>query len=262
MKQHPIATIQMASGGRIKLEIYPECAPNTATSFIWLANQGAYDQREIKRIVPDFVIQPSFTSFDRDPICDYMISGEYRANGVENNLKLSKYTVAMGGDGEALASGSCFFIAVADCEEKLDGKYAAFAKVIEGFEEIERLLHVELEEKETDLPNVVVNEPKVPEIMTSIRVETFGEVYGEPIKTNGVWAYEKNAIRLNQIYRHFKGNDYLVLHLAKHSETGEDLIVYQALYGEKGIWVRPLSMFVETVKHEGKWVKRFKPISE
>lgn len=58
-------------------------------------------------------------------------------------------------------------------------------------------------------------------------------------------------------YRHFKGNDYLVLHIAKHSKTLEDYVVYQALYGEMGIWIRPLSMFEEMVDFHGEIVERF-----
>jgi len=65
------------------------------------------------------------------------------------------------------------------------------------------------------------------------------------------------TIKTGKKYRHFKGNEYLVLHLAKHSETLEDLVVYQALYGEQGIWVRPLAMFLQQVKVEGKLVNRF-----
>lgn len=61
-------------------------------------------------------------------------------------------------------------------------------------------------------------------------------------------------------YRHFKGNEYLVLYLAKHSESEEDMVVYQALYGNKGIWVRPLSMFLEQVEINGKLVSRFEEI--
>ncbi len=59
------------------------------------------------------------------------------------------------------------------------------------------------------------------------------------------------------VYRHYKGNHYQVLYLAKHSETLEDMVVYQALYGEHGIWVRPASMWNETVDYQGKQVKRF-----
>lgn len=63
-------------------------------------------------------------------------------------------------------------------------------------------------------------------------------------------------------YRHFKGKEYLVLYQAKHSETLEDMVVYQALYGERGIWVRPLSMFLEKVEVNGKMVERFMEIEE
>ncbi|SHJ73785.1 Protein of unknown function [Clostridium amylolyticum] len=67
----------------------------------------------------------------------------------------------------------------------------------------------------------------------------------------------ERKLKVGSIYKHFKGNEYLVLHKAKHSETLEDLVVYQALYGERGIWVRPLKMFLEQVEIEGKLVNRF-----
>lgn len=63
-------------------------------------------------------------------------------------------------------------------------------------------------------------------------------------------------------YRHFKGNEYEVLYLAHHSETMEEMVVYRALYGEMGIWVRPASMWLETVEREGKTYQRFTYIGE
>ena len=65
-----------------------------------------------------------------------------------------------------------------------------------------------------------------------------------------------------EYYRHFKGNIYRVLHIAKHSETLEDMVVYQAMYGERGIWVRPLSMFEEVIERDGKTIRRFSPITK
>ena len=62
-------------------------------------------------------------------------------------------------------------------------------------------------------------------------------------------------------YRHFKGNVYRVLHIAKHSETLEDIVVYQAMYGERGIWVRPKAMFEEVIERDGKAVRRFEEIT-
>ncbi|MGE5627419.1 MAG: DUF1653 domain-containing protein [Solirubrobacterales bacterium] len=71
-----------------------------------------------------------------------------------------------------------------------------------------------------------------------------------------------NLVKINRKYRHFKGKEYLVLNVAKHSETFEEYVVYQALYGEFGIWVRPLSMFLEKVMVDGKEVSRFTEILE
>lgn len=64
------------------------------------------------------------------------------------------------------------------------------------------------------------------------------------------------------LYEHYKGHRYEVLHLARHSETEEDLVVYRALYGDRGVWVRPLAMFAETVEHGGVEVPRFRRIAE
>jgi len=66
---------------------------------------------------------------------------------------------------------------------------------------------------------------------------------------------------MEQYYRHFKGNIYKVLHIAKHTETLEDMVVYQAMYGEGGIWVRPRAMFEETIERDGKIIRRFSPIA-
>ena len=75
---------------------------------------------------------------------------------------------------------------------------------------------------------------------------------------------EKNnrKLKIGKKYRHFKGKEYLVLHIAKHSETLEELVVYQALYGEKGIWVRPLDMFLGQVEVNGMLVNRFEECEE
>ena len=72
----------------------------------------------------------------------------------------------------------------------------------------------------------------------------------------------QRTLNIGKKYKHFKGKEYLVLHIAKHSETLEDLVVYQALYGECGIWVRPLSMFLEQVEVNGKLVNRFEECVE
>ncbi|MBR6755495.1 MAG: DUF1653 domain-containing protein [Peptococcaceae bacterium] len=72
----------------------------------------------------------------------------------------------------------------------------------------------------------------------------------------------KNQLVIGGKYRHYKDKEYRVLHLATHSETGEQLVIYQALYGEMGIWARPLDMFLETVEVNGETVFRFSYIEE
>lgn len=67
---------------------------------------------------------------------------------------------------------------------------------------------------------------------------------------------------MRRYYRHFKGNIYKVLHIAKHSETLEDIVVYQAMYGERGIWVRPKNMFDEVIERDGRLIRRFAEITD
>lgn len=73
---------------------------------------------------------------------------------------------------------------------------------------------------------------------------------------------EKRVVKVGKRYRHFKGNEYLVLHVAKHSETLEEMVVYQALYGEKGIWVRPLEMFLDQKEVDGRMIYRFEELGD
>jgi len=180
--KNPIATITMKSGNKIIIELYPKEAPNSVNCFIDLANKGLFDNRDIKRIVPNFVLQPTYDSFGRDPLCNVAINGEFRANGIENNLKIEKGVVALGGDGEKMAGGSCFFITLSDeAGAKLDGKFPGFGKVIEGYDEVQRIASVETKSIDVATEGVTVNEPIIPETIETIKVETFGVKYDEPI---------------------------------------------------------------------------------
>lgn len=180
--KNPIAIMTMANGNKITIELYPKEAPNTVNSFIYLAGKGLFNNREIKRIVPNFVIQPTYDSFNRDPECNIAINGEFRVNGIENNLKIEKGVVALGGDGEKLAGVSCFFITLSDeAGAKLDGKFAGFGRVIDGYEEVERIASVKTKAVNIGTEGVIVNEPIVPEIIKSVKIETFGVTYADPI---------------------------------------------------------------------------------
>lgn len=180
--KNPIATMTMSSGNKVIMELMPKEAPNSVNCFIHLANKGLFNNREIKRIAPNFVLQPTYDSFDRDPECNVAVAGEFRENGFENNLKIEKGVVALGGDGKTMSGVSCFYITLSDeAGKRLDGKYTAIGRVIEGYEEVERIVSVETKSVDCGIPGVVVNEPMVPEIIESITVETFGVTYNEPI---------------------------------------------------------------------------------
>lgn len=180
--KNPIATMTMSNGNKIVIELMPQEAPNSVNCFIYLINKGVFNNREIKRIVPGFVIQPTYDSFNRDTVSNVAVDGEFRENGFNNNLKLEKGVVALGGDGKTMAGPSCFYFVLSDeSGKKLDGKYTGIGRVIEGYEEIERIEKVETKSVDVGTPGVAVNEPIVPEIIMSITIETFGVVYAEPI---------------------------------------------------------------------------------
>lgn len=176
--KHPIATIKMANGAEIIVELYPEEAPNTVNSFIYLAKNGAYDNYPIRRVVPGWVLDVSYTAFDKD-ICKYLIPNESRCEGFPNNLKVEPGVIGMGGYAQDEIAGGEFFFPYTS--ENLDGRYPAFGKVISGWEEIERIEKVELRPVPTK-QNLVINEPVSPEVIKSVTVETFGVDYPEPYR--------------------------------------------------------------------------------
>ncbi len=159
----------MDNGAEIVFELYPKHAPLACESFIKLANSGKYDNKPIERIVPDFVIQPSYNYFN-DPELNFDIQGEFKAAGYENGLGNDKYDVALAGDGKKLSSGSEFFFTL-KYDPRLDGRFTTFGKVISGWEEIERLANLDLINIPCDIPEVIINKPSVEQIIKSIRVE-------------------------------------------------------------------------------------------
>ncbi|MBR2502726.1 MAG: peptidylprolyl isomerase [Oscillospiraceae bacterium] len=177
--KNPIAKMY-THGGVITIELYPDAAPNTVNSFIWSAQQGFYRSRLIKRVVKDFVLQPSYSHFE-DENCDFMLEGEFAANGYENPVQFEKYVVAMAGDGEKESHGCEFFITLSDkAAEKLQGKFAPFGRVVDGFDEVDRLADVEVADVKINGVNAVIKQPVKDEYMLDIKVETFGRSCPEP----------------------------------------------------------------------------------
>lgn len=177
VQKNPIATITMADGGVMKLELYPEIAPNTVKNFIALANSGFYDGTVFHRIYAGFMIQGGDPEGTGSGGPGYSIKGEFAANGFQNDLSHERGVISMARATKPDTAGSQFFIMHADYTG-LDGQYAAFGKLIEGYETLDAIAATPVTynlwgEKSVPLVNVV---------MESVRVETFGVDYGEPEK--------------------------------------------------------------------------------
>lgn len=213
---NPVATMEIEGYGTVKIELYPDKAPNTVTNFIRLANRGFYNDSTFHRTIPNSVIQGGAKNGDTtaspklSDIMDnvetdkeYSIKGEFIANGYNtNNIKHEKGVISMArGDYSRYSSslitqgynsaGSQFFIMTED-NTQLDGKYAAFGKVIEGMDIVEKIANVEVFYRESELKenekapkdeegNTIQSDtPKEQPVIKSISVETYGVDYGIP----------------------------------------------------------------------------------
>lgn len=170
--KNPVATIEMEDGKIIKLELYPEIAPNTVRNFISLANSKFYDGLIFHRVISDFMIQggdPEGTGMGGP---DYSIYGEFTNNQFENTLLHTKGVISMARSNDKNSAGSQFFIMHGDTPS-LDGDYASFGKVIEGMDVVDSIAQVETGSNDRPKKDIKIK---------SIRVDTFGVTYNEPVK--------------------------------------------------------------------------------
>ncbi|WP_053956555.1 peptidylprolyl isomerase [Inediibacterium massiliense] len=168
--QNPIVTIQMENRGQIKVELYPEIAPNTVNNFISLVQKGFYDGLIFHRVIPGFMIQGGCPEGIGTGGPRYTIKGEFSSNGFSNALKHQRGVISMARAAHPDSAGSQFFIMHEDSPH-LDGEYAAFGKVIEGIEEVDRIAKAR-----TNFQDKPLEEEK----MEKVIVELFGEEYKEP----------------------------------------------------------------------------------
>lgn len=176
--QHPIATVKMSSGAVIRIELYPEIAPNAVGSFIDLAKKGVFDHYPVERVVPGWVLDVSYHAFHSPEAC-YFIPNDVKSG---NYMEAVFGTVGLGGYGEPDIAGGEFFFPLADCPA-ITGKYPIFGKVIEGLEELRRIEAVETYPVPfPGEPTVKINTPASPEFIEQVTVETFGEEYLEPVR--------------------------------------------------------------------------------
>ncbi len=198
--QNPIVTMEIEGYGTVKIELYPDMAPNTVANFIKLANRGYYNGLTFHRTIPDFMIQGGDKKGDgtgavyySDLKDDgeekaYTIEGEFIANGYKKNtLRHEEGVISMArGDYSQYglttegynSAGSQFFIMTGD-NSSLNGLYSAFGKVTEGMDIVHKIENVEVVTRDSSATEGV-DKPVNPPVITSITVETFGVDYGMP----------------------------------------------------------------------------------
>ena len=172
MAQNPIVTFTMENGDIIKAELYPDIAPISVNNFISLINQNFYDGLIFHRVIKGFMIQggdPEGTGMGGP---DYSIRGEFAQNGYPNDLKHTEGVLSMARSAHPNSAGSQFFI-MHKTSPHLDGAYAAFGKVIEGMENVNKIA-----ETATDYSDRPLEEQRI----KTVTVDTFGIEYPEPEK--------------------------------------------------------------------------------
>ena len=169
---NPIVTIEMENGEQMKAELYPEIAPNTVNNFVSLCKKGFYDGVGFHRVISGFMIQGGDPDGRGTGGPGYSIRGEFTANGFRNDLKHSRGVLSMARTMAPNSAGSQFFIMHEDAPH-LDGQYAAFGKLTEGLDTLDRIANTRVDYNDR---------PRVPQVMKKVTVETFGVDYPEPEK--------------------------------------------------------------------------------
>ncbi|MFZ0446945.1 MAG: peptidylprolyl isomerase [Bacillus sp. (in: firmicutes)] len=168
--EKPIVTITMENEEKILIELDPSVAPNTVANFVSLVEKGFYDGVIFHRVIPDFMIQGGDPKGNGTGGADYTIKGEFSENGFENNLKHDRGVISMARSNDPNSASSQFFIMVKESTH-LDGKYAAFGKVIEGMEVVDDIVSVERDGSDKPLKD---------QTMKSVTVDTKGFDYPDP----------------------------------------------------------------------------------
>ncbi len=169
---NPIATITMENGDIMKFELYPDIAPNTVKNFISLAGSGFYDGLIFHRVISGFMIQGGCPDGRGTGGPGYSIRGEFSSNGFKNNLAHTPGVISMARSMMPDSAGSQFFI-MHKTSPHLDGQYAAFGKITEGMDVVNKI---------AETPTGYADRPLKEQKIKSITVDTFGEVYDEPEK--------------------------------------------------------------------------------
>ena len=175
--ENPVVAMYIEGYGSVVMELYPDIAPNTVNNFISLIKSGFYDNNSFHRLMPGFVLQGGDPDGNGSGGPGYTIKGEFSDNGFENDLKHEKGIVSMARGNDNDSAGSQFFIML-DKSDFLDGKYAAFGKVIDGFDIVEDIEKTEIvADKDTGKLNKNI-------ILKKALVDLKGKEYSEVEKIN------------------------------------------------------------------------------
>ena len=205
---NPIVTMEVKDFGTIKIELYPDKAPNTVKNFIKLANNGFYNGLKFHRVLKDFMIQGGDSAGDgtgsatlgdlngTDDETKYAIKGEFNANGFsQNDLNLTEGTIAMArsdytqysstlAEESYNSAGTQFFIMTSNNYTNLSGYYCGFGRVTEGLDVVKSISEVKVEAESSNDSNSTANteksKPVDDVIISSVSVDTFGVDYGSP----------------------------------------------------------------------------------
>jgi peptidyl-prolyl cis-trans isomerase B (cyclophilin B) len=171
--QNPVVTIEMSDGKKIKVELYPEKAPNTVNNFLSLVKSGFYDGLIFHRVIKGFMIQGGDPNGTGTGGPGYTIKGEFALNGFkQNDIKHLRGVISMARSMMPNSAGSQFFIMHANAAY-LDGQYAAFGKVVEGMETVDEIASVATKSQDR---------PKTEQKIKCMTAETFGVDYPQPVK--------------------------------------------------------------------------------
>lgn len=169
---NPVVTFTMENGDAMKAELYPEIAPNTVNNFISLVNKGFYNGLIFHRVIAGFMIQGGDPEGSGMGGPGYGIKGEFAQNGVQNDLKHSKGVLSMARSMMPNSAGSQFFIMHQNAPH-LDGAYAAFGKIVEGQEVVDKIAMTATDYNDRPIED---------QVMKTVTVDTFGVEYPEPEK--------------------------------------------------------------------------------
>lgn len=168
--ENPVVTITMENDEQIRIELYPDIAPNTVNNFISLIEDGFYDGLIFHRVIPDFMIQGGDPDGNGTGGPGYSIKGEFDSNGFDNDLKHTRGVISMARSQSPDSAGSQFFIMVND-SPNLDGDYAGFGEVTDGMDTVDKIVETERDNNDKPLED---------QTMKKVEVDTKSFDYDEP----------------------------------------------------------------------------------